>query len=137
MEVTKSHFPTTSADINKTTDIISEEPSESNLALIISCVVLVVILVLAIIIIIIAFIRLHLSLHNNANTDLNLEINEFHRKDESDTEENETDGSILPDWLSSRPEMIYPLNSIEKGKMLGHGNYGIVVKGTLTQGCAV
>ena len=82
MEFNQSYLLTTSDDIKKTTDIISEEPSELILALIILCVVLLVLLVLTSA----GFIIYH---HH-----INLEINELHSRDEED----ETDGSFLPDW---------------------------------------
>ena len=43
----------------------------------------------------------------------------------------------LPDWLSSRKEIIFPRSSIEKHQELGSGQYGSVYKGKLLQGNAM
>ena len=47
------------------------------------------------------------------------------------------ESEVLPHWLTARPEMIYHNQSITKGQTLGHGQYGTVFKGKLTQGNAV
>ena len=47
------------------------------------------------------------------------------------------ESEVLPQWLTARPEMIYHNQSITKGQTLGHGQYGTVFKGKLTQGNAV
>ena len=61
----------------------------------------------------------------------------YHTTDESDTEETKNDDSIVPQWLTAKPEMIYQPGCIEKGPALGHGQYGTVYKGKLIQGNAV
>ena len=65
------------------------------------------------------------------------EMNELHETDESDTDDNNEDKSILPKWLTVKPEMIYQPWCIDKGQALGHGQYGTVFKGRLNQGNAV
>ena len=65
------------------------------------------------------------------------EANPQYNSDESDPEDVNDDKSVLPNWLMARPEMIYPPQCIETGKMLGHGQYGTVFKGKYVQGNAV
>ena len=49
----------------------------------------------------------------------------------------ENEDQILPNWLLERNEMIYDTNCIEKGRQLGHGNYGAVFEGKIRLGNAV
>ena len=63
------------------------------------------------------------------------EANNLSESVESDT--NADSDSILPGWLIQHQEMIYPRKSVERGSPLGHGQYGAVFKGKLTQGKAV
>ena len=67
------------------------------------------------------------------------EMNNLYRSIESVSEQNNNEESlsILPRWLKSKPEMIYPAKCIEQGQALGHGQYGTVYKGKLNQGNAV
>jgi hypothetical protein len=65
------------------------------------------------------------------------EMNPLYHTDESDTEENNNEESIIPQWLTMKPEMIYQPQCIEQGQALGHGQYGTVYKGKLSQGNAV
>lgn len=57
--------------------------------------------------------------------------------DHDDTGDEKMDFHILPAWLSIKCDMIYPPCCVESGAALGHGQYGTVYKGTLTQGNAV
>ena len=65
------------------------------------------------------------------------EMNPLYHTDESDTEENNNEESIIPQWLTLKPEMVYQPQCIEQGQALGHGQYGTVYKGKLYQGNAV
>ena len=75
------------------------------------------------------------------------EDNEYH---ESGVSENHDDYEIdtkyaftiynhhmLPRWLQEKKEMIFLQRNIEKGELLGSGQFGVVFKGTLTLGNAV
>ena len=42
---------------------------------------------------------------------------------------------VLPYWIKAH--MVYPQNSIKIQRLLGHGQYGTVHKGTYQHGCAV
>ena len=42
---------------------------------------------------------------------------------------------VLPYWVKSH--MVYPTHSIKTHRILGHGQYGTVYKGTYQHGCAV
>ena len=42
---------------------------------------------------------------------------------------------VLPFWVKSH--MVYPPHSIKTLRILGHGQYGTVYKGTYQHGCAV
>ena len=56
--------------------------------------------------------------------------------DESDME-NDCQFDILPKWLSTRQDMIFTPDCIEKKEMLGHGQYGTVHKGVFHYGNAM
>ena len=43
----------------------------------------------------------------------------------------------LPDWLKTRLDLIYDSSCIEKGKALGHGNFGSVFEGRIRFGNAM
>ena len=42
---------------------------------------------------------------------------------------------VLPYWVKSH--MVYPPHAIKTQRLLGHGQYGTVYKGTYQHGCAV
>ena len=65
------------------------------------------------------------------------EMNRLYHSEESIIEENNNEEEIIPDWLKSKPDMIYPARCIEQGQLLGRGQYGLVYKGKLSQGNAV
>jgi hypothetical protein len=44
---------------------------------------------------------------------------------------------LVPKWLCERNEMIYDTSCIEKGRQLGHGNFGTVFEGKIQLGNAV
>ena len=56
--------------------------------------------------------------------------------DESDME-NDSHYDILPKWITSRQDMIFSPECIEKKEMLGHGQYGAVNKGIFRHGNAM
>ena len=43
---------------------------------------------------------------------------------------------ILPGWMLEKPELVCPPNSIQKGDLIGSGQYGSVYKGYYIQGTA-
>ena len=47
------------------------------------------------------------------------------------------DDAFLPYWLREKNEMIYDTSCIEKGRRLGHGNFGTVFEGKIRLGNAV
>ena len=49
----------------------------------------------------------------------------------------ESEDQMLPNWLLEKNEMIYDTGCIEKGRQLGHGNYGAVFEGKIRLGNAV
>ena len=65
------------------------------------------------------------------------EMNPLYHSEESDAEENNNEESFLPQWLTNKPDMIYQPKCLVQGEALGHGQYGTVYKGKLTQGNAV
>ena len=48
-----------------------------------------------------------------------------------------SEGFDLPKWLNDKPEMVFPVDAIEKGHELGSGRYGTVIKGRLKQRISV
>ena len=70
-------------------------------------------------------------------TEITWEMNRLYHSVESVTEENDTEESVLPLWLTSKPDMIYQAKCIEQSQPIGHGQYGTVYKGKLQQGNAV
>ena len=44
---------------------------------------------------------------------------------------------MMPDWLKLRKDMIFLQSCIEKGPVIGRGQFGVVLKGQLTLGNAV
>ena len=45
--------------------------------------------------------------------------------------------SQIPNWLYDRKNIIYDVSCIQKGKRLGHGNFGVVFEGKIHLGNAV
>ena len=69
--------------------------------------------------------------HENAeNNDSSISTNEKAVQEKAEN----TD---LPDWLKTRSELIYDSSCIEKGKELGHGNFGSVFEGRIRFGNAM
>ena len=69
--------------------------------------------------------------HENAeNDDSSIMTNEkgVHKKEEN---------IELPDWLKTRSDLIYDSSCVEKGKELGHGNFGSVFEGKIRFGNAM
>ena len=69
--------------------------------------------------------------HENAeNNDSSIMTNEMgvHKKAEN---------IELPDWLKTRSDLIYDSSCVEKGKELGHGNFGSVFEGKIRFGNAM
>ena len=44
--------------------------------------------------------------------------------------------TILPHWMFEKPELICPPDSIQKGELIGSGQYGMVYKGSYNHGTA-
>ena len=68
-------------------------------------------------------------------TEIEMRSNDLYRRDE--TLKSFDRKSNLPEWLEQRKEVIFPKNSIVKGKQLGEGQFGTVFEGKLFQGNAV
>ena len=97
---------------------------------------------ITIIILFIVFWGILRNVYSNRNIVTKLKIpqiemtrNNLYRSDESLQIFNEK--SSLPDWLDIRKEVVFPKQSIVKGKHLGEGQFGTVFKGKLHQGNAV
>ena len=56
---------------------------------------------------------------------------------EDNDECNDNIGNHLPNWLKTRPELIYDSSCIEKGEKLGSGNFGAVFEGKIRFGNAM
>ena len=44
--------------------------------------------------------------------------------------------TILPRWMLEKPELVCPPDSIQKGELIGSGQYGMVYKGSYNHGTA-
>ena len=83
-----------------------------------------------------------LMLDENTETKLlNIKCVDHQECNSCNTKENDRYDNVeneqLPDWLKKRPEMIYDTSCIEKGKELGHGNFGAVFEGRIRFGNAM
>ena len=73
----------------------------------------------------------------NVTDSLNWENNDMYESDEANDAGAMHGQCVIPSWLAASPEMIFPPSSIKTEEMLGHGQYGTVLKGKLYQGKAV
>ena len=78
------------------------------------------------------------------NTLCNIEDDIEDNIENGDTPENNCEDIItiythpmMPDWLKLRKDIIFLQSCIEKGPIIGRGQFGVVLKGQLTLGNAV
>ena len=72
-----------------------------------------------------------------ANIGVNTSMDSNSGDDNLYPEKNIIGEPIIPEWLSSTPDMFYPPSLLTKGKGLGKGNFGAVFEGKLSLGNAV